>query len=286
MSFDPRTTPSNGTVAHVSLKGVVEADSFAEAIPHRIMRSVTPILRTPEGPRDRELLFGEVFEVLEMPEDPGAGAAYGFARRDGYCGYVRAAHLAEGDGAAHRVAVRETYSKPTPDLEVWEPCAPLFFGSQVEVLGTTGDWTEIRHEAEPARAYLPSAHLKRLGDQEDDPVAVARKFIGAPYLWGGNSGRGIDCSGLVQAAFLACGVSCPGDSDLQEAMPWQDVGRDTLSRGDLLFWKGHVAIVSSPGWIIHANAHHMMVVEEPMEEAVARIAATETGAITSMKRPT
>ena len=108
-------------------------------------------------------------------------------------------------------------------------------------------------------------------------------FLGHAYVWGGNSGRGIDCSGLVQAALLACGIPCPGDSDLQEAMP--GTVPDTPAPGDLIFWKGHVAMVSGENAIIHANAHHMAVVEEPMDEAIARIGASDTGPVTSMLRP-
>jgi len=119
-----------------------------------------------------------------------------------------------------------------------------------------------------------------------DPIEVARLFLGTPYLWGGNSGRGIDCSGLVQAAFHDCGFACPGDSDLQEAMPGERLGEDVeLVSGDLIFWRGHVALVAGQDMLIHTNAHHMNTVEEPVADAVARIAASDTGPVTSRLRP-
>lgn len=130
------------------------------------------------------------------------------------------------------------------------------------------------HQGEFARVgpgWVPACHLRPLGCWFDDPVAVARRFLGAPYLWGGNSHAGIDCSGLVQLAFHACGLPCPADSDLQRAMPGAAVALDELQSGDLAFWTGHVGIISGGGYIIHANAHHMAVAEEPLIEAANRI---------------
>jgi cell wall-associated NlpC family hydrolase len=122
-------------------------------------------------------------------------------------------------------------------------------------------------------AYVPAAHLAPLDWHETDFVAVAERFLGTPYLWGGKTALGLDCSGLVQVALTACGVSCPRDSDMQEAVLGTAVAADlsTLKRGDLIFWKGHVAIVRDRNSLIHANAYHMAVAIEPIADAVARI---------------
>ena len=127
--------------------------------------------------------------------------------------------------------------------------------------------------------------LRRSTDNETDFVAVAERFLGTPYLWGGKTALGLDCSGLVQVALTACGVSCPRDSDMQEEALGTAVAADpsALLRGDLIFWKGHVAIVRGPDSLLHANAHHMAVAIEPVAQAVARIrdAGSE---ITSIRR--
>ncbi len=136
-------------------------------------------------------------------------------------------------------------------------------------------------------AFVPAQHLRPLDEPDSDPAAVAQRFTGTPYHWGGNSGFGIDCSGLVQAACLACGVACPGDSDQQEARLGQPLpGGTQPERNDLLFWKGHVALVVSDSALIHANAHHMAVTCEDIDTALARIEKQGDGLVTSHKRLT
>ena len=134
-------------------------------------------------------------------------------------------------------------------------------------------------------AFVPASHLRTMGNYFEKPESAARLFLRTPYLWAGNTGFGLDCSGLVQAALRACGVQCPADSHQQETMKGTKLEVDApLQAGDLLFWKGHVSMATGPKSMIHANAHHMMVVEEPTDQAVARIAATETGPVTSRLR--
>lgn len=282
---DPRSIPFNGRVAHISLKGRVPAETFTEGEQSSVGVPLTPILRQPGGPRERELLFGETFRVLAIVGGPEAECAYGFAERDGYCGHVEARALTPAPAATHRVAVRETHAKATPDLKVCEPLTPLYFGARLTVTGRAGDWARFACPG-GSHAFVPAAHIVPIATFETEPVAVARRFLGTPYVWGGNSGRGIDCSGLIQAAMLACGRACPGDSDLQEAMPGTKLPRDApLRPGDLIFWKGHVAMATGSETIIHANAHHMMVAEEELAPAITRIAATDTGPETLRLRP-
>jgi cell wall-associated NlpC family hydrolase len=131
---------------------------------------------------------------------------------------------------------------------------------------------------------VPKPHLRPISHPFRDPVTVAQLFFGTPYLWGGNSAFGIDCSGLVQAALLACGIACPGDSDLQAALGNTVPDDAPMLRGDLIFWKGHVAMVVDDQTLIHANAHHMAVAYEPIDAAIARIKAQGGGTVTGRRR--
>ncbi len=156
----------------------------------------------------------------------------------------------------------------------------LFFGSQVQVTGERDGFQRIQ-----TGHYIPSQHLMPIKARFSDPVGIADLFLGTPYLWGGCSRWGIDCSGLVQTSLLACGIDCPRDSDQQFAALGEDVPEDApLQRGDLVFWRGHVGILSSDTMLLHANAHHMAVAYEPLEEAVERIGAREFGAVTAIRR--
>lgn len=136
--------------------------------------------------------------------------------------------------------------------------------------------------------FVWSAHLRPLGESETDFVAVAGRFLHVPYLWGGKTSAGIDCSGLVQVSLAACGVNAPRDSDVMEKALGAPVQTDEtfggLRRGDLVFWKGHVGLMVDSGQLLHANGHFMMVTHEPLRVARDRIAAGTGGAITSIRR--
>ncbi len=286
---DPRLTPFNGRVAHVSLEGQVDAERFCAGEQLQIGCTKAPLLQSPDGLMERELLLGRKFLALDA--ENSEPWVYGIADRDGYCGWVHGKMLVSVREATHTVAVRESYFKATPDLRTTERTFSAFLGSNLSVTDVVGDWCRIGHDqtgtSDHQTFYLPRCHLRPVSEHARDPVEVARLFLGTPYLWGGNSGRGIDCSGLVQAAFHDCGFACPADSDLQKAMPGEQLGEDAeLVPGDLVFWKGHVALVTGQDRLIHTNAYHMNTVEEPIAEAVARIAASDTGPVTSRLRPT
>jgi cell wall-associated NlpC family hydrolase len=258
---DPRLTPWNGRVAHVSLRGLVAAEVFTEGTPARIAAPLADLLTAPDGPRTRQLLLGAAFTVLE---ERGA-MAFGVAVRDGYVGWIAAGALAPWVAPSHAVAAAATHLYPAPDLKTPET-ARLSLGALLTVTGRAGAF------AETDRGFAPACHLRPLAEPEPDPVAVAERLLGTPYLWGGNSRDGIDCSGLVQIALHACGRDCPGDSDLQAAALGRPLPEGApLARGDLVFWPGHVGWMLDAGRLIHANAHHMAVAVEPLAAARARI---------------
>jgi cell wall-associated NlpC family hydrolase len=275
MTRDRRITPSNGRVAHVSLQGEVEADRFVEGEWRSVQQPIANLAATPGGPRQNQLLFGERFLVLE--ED--GGFAFGQSERDGYVGWIASGGLAEAREPTHWVVAPATHLYPKAEVKAQAEVA-LFFGSAVQVTAERGDFHRIQ-----TGHFVPKQHLMPLGARFDDPVGVADLFLGTPYLWGGSSRWGLDCSGLVQLALLACGTPCPRDSDQQADALGEDLPEgETLRRGDLVFWEGHVGFMSDARMLLHANAHHMTVAYEPLKDAAARIASKGHGQITRRKR--
>lgn len=278
---DRRSLRSNGTVAHRSLQGAVQAERFTDGEQAHVTAIVTDLCPQPKGPRDRQLLRGEAFTILDRAE----GHAFGFAAKDGYVGWVEATALAPHTSApTHRVATPRSYAKTTPGLKTMGAVTPLPYGARLTALGETDGWTEIEWPT-GTTSFVPTQHILPLSTRATDPAAEAEKLLGTPYLWGGNSSFGLDCSGLVQAALLACGLPCPGDSDQQEAQLGTALpDTATPQRGDLYFWKGHVAMATGATTLIHANAHHMAVAYEPISNAITRITAQGDGPVTSRRR--
>ncbi|MBO9402236.1 NlpC/P60 family protein [Shimia sp. R9_3] len=282
--LDRRLIASTGKVAADHLRGVVEAETYVTPAAYRVAMVVTDLLSAPTGARDRQLVRGEIFHVVHKE----MGMAFGYADRDGYVGWVDIGDVLSHpkQTPTHRVSAARTYAKSTPGLKIMGLVTPLPYGTRLVVLSEEDGWSRIAWDGGRITRdlYVPSGHLSAVDTIEPDAAAVAERLIGTPYLWGGNSSFGLDCSGLVQAAVHAAGLDCPGDSDLQEAAFEEATG--PYQRGDLLFWKGHVAMVTDANTLIHANAHHMAVAYEPIAEAIARIAAQGDGPVTSHKRPT
>ncbi|MCE8515139.1 C40 family peptidase [Ruegeria pomeroyi] len=240
-----------------------------------ILRPVVDLLRRPEGPRERQVLLGARVEVLETLGD----WARIRADKDGYEGWLRADTLGAEEAPTHWISAPATHAYARADLKSPDLMA-LSFGSRVRVRAVSG------HFAETAQGHIPVQHLTPMGQILTDPVAVAELFLGTPYLWGGDSRWGIDCSGLVQAALLACGHPCPGDSGPQSRAVGTLLAPGTQpQRGDLLFWSGHVALVADADRILHANANDMAVAYEPTAAAIARIIAQGEGPVTAHRRP-
>ena len=272
---DRRLTPANGRVAARELMGRVTADAFVTPEPASVTVPVTDLWATPDrAARDRQLLLGDPVDVFERRD----GMAFLRAGKDGYVGYVAEADLGPRIEATHMVGVPATHLYPAPDFKR-VALHHLGFGARVRVVAGTDRFFEVE-----GGLHVPRPHLAPVNRAFTDPAAVAQLFFGVPYLWGGNSILGIDCSGLVQAACLACHIPCPGDSDLQKAVLGRTLTDEPPQRGDLYFWKGHVAMAVDERVLIHANAHHMAVTYEPIEDAIARIEGQGDGPVTARRR--
>ena len=280
MTPDRRLTPANGRVAHRSLRGVVQAAHYVSGDWAAVAEPLADVLDMPGGKRVRQAIYGERLLVLERRE----GWAFAQAERDDYVGYVAEAALAADRVASHWVSAAATHLYRHPDIKRGEVAA-LTLGSRLTVVGSAQGPVAGRFVETDQGLFAIAQHLCPIGQWASDPVSVATQFLGTPYLWGGNSRSGIDCSGLVQTALLACGIACPGDSDLQMHGVGGEVPAGAApQRGDLLFWDGHVALVAGPDRIIHAAGHFMAVVEEGLAGAVARILAQGGGSLLAHKR--
>lgn len=287
---DTRTTPSNGRVAHLSLRGHVEAERFTEGTPAVVVVPVANLTGQPEhspcAPILRQLLMGEAVQVLDHQQ----GNAFVIASKDGYVGWTPAQNLSSSamPAATHVVCAAATHRYRAPNIKTSGAPARLSMGTRLHVTGQEGAFARVfsaAQGAEGSSVYVPSRHLRPIDDFEADPIAVAERLLGTPYLWGGNSSLGIDCSGLVQIGLTACGLPCPGDSDMQEDALGETLPSGTApQRGDLMFWKGHVAWVSDAQTLLHANAHDMAVAYEPIDTAIARIKRQGDGPVTRHAR--
>lgn len=277
VALDPRIHPFRPEIAASSLKGQVEAERFVEGQRYQVIEPVTFLRHAPshEARLDSEVLLGERVMVYEMTDE---GWAWGQIESDGYVGWLSANALATpGLAPTHKVSVPRTLCYPAPDIKR-PPLAALPMGAQLAI---------VRHDEHfavtAAGWHIPEVHLAPVKARAADFVTVVETFLGAPYLWGGKTSLGIDCSGLVQVALQAAGVACPRDSDMQELALGKPVSLAELRRGDLVFWKGHVAIARDGDSLVHANAHAMMVAVEPAHAAIARIKAVGSE-VTSVKR--
>jgi cell wall-associated NlpC family hydrolase len=278
---DPRLLPARSDLAAKRLEGKVEATRFVEGVVREVTAPQAPVRRAPapEASLDTEALKGELVTVFETSDE---GWAWGQLIDDNYVGYLPAGALGpRGAPSTHRVAVARTLVFPGPSIKL-PPIEALSFGCRLAIARI-----EEPFAVTAASGYVPARHLMKIEDTESDFVAVAERFLGVPYLWGGKSSLGLDCSGLVQVALTAAGLPCRRDSDMQERtlgvpiLPKADFSN--LRRGDLMFWQGHVAIVRNRASLIHANAFHMAVAIEPIAQAVRRIRAAG-GKLTSVRR--
>ena len=279
--FDKRITPARPDLAAAHLKGQVEAARFAGGRLLRVAEEVIDVRPepNPEASLDTQALFGEDVMVYEDHE----GWAWGQLLRDGYVGYFPANALRPpGPAATHRVAVPRSFAWPGASIKLPVVTA-LPLGARLALASTQGEFGRLADGS-----FVLLRHLAALDAPATDFAGVAEQFLHVPYLWGGKTSLGLDCSGLVQMSLDAAGIAAPRDSDMLVAAIGQpvEITEDFagLARGDLMFWRGHCGIMQDSATLLHANGHHMQVVSEPLQAAAARLLAKSYGAVTAIRR--
>jgi cell wall-associated NlpC family hydrolase len=279
--LDPRRHAYRPDLAAEHLRTRVAAERYETGTPHRVARASAALRRKPDGCLgfDTELLFGEVVQVYDVV----GGWAWVQAERDGYVGYVPSGMLAADlPDQAYKVTAIGTFIYPAADMKL-PPLMHVSINSPLAVIENLDKFCALA-----TGGFIITRHIAPLSKVARDFVDVAERMIGVPYLWGGKTRVGLDCSGLVQLAMHAAGLECPRDSDMQEAEVGDSLmlsdSLDGLRRGDLIFWKGHVAMMLDAMMLLHANAHHMAVVAEPLSAALTRIGKTGED-IRAIKRP-
>ena len=280
-TLDARLNAYREDLADVRLQGKVEAGRFVPGARRQVIQGTLPLRKaaTPGTELVSELLFGETVQVFEDKD----GVAWVQNDTDGYVGYTDSAGLSDTIHApTHEVCVLHASLYPEPHVR--EPVADILpMSAQLTVNEMQGRFAGIA-----GGGWVPEEHFAETGHAETDFVAVAERFIDVPYVWGGRTSRGLDCSGLVQIALARCGVAAPRDSDMMEANLGEPVSYDgdegVLRRGDLVFWKGHMGIWIAPDRFLHANWTDMRVWPSPFQQVVDNIQRTEGLSVSAVRR--
>ena len=272
--MDPRLTPANEIVACSTLKGKINHSNFVKARNYQVNVPFIDLLCSPDGKRNRQLIYGSKVKYFSAAK----GWAFIQNTYDNYVGYVPESTIALETQKTHIVTVPLAHVFMEPNIKSKNieilPLAARVSGGVIE-----NGFLEIE------LGWISVSQLKRKTELSKDPVEVSKLLQNAPYLWGGNTTLGIDCSGLIQISLLLCGIDCPGDSDQQMNTLGQDIDIGSpRKKGDILFWKGHVAWVVNERQILHANAYHMTTVIEEANEAIERIKKQDNNNLIAHKR--
>ncbi len=272
MTLDKRLHAYRDDLADIKLQLRVSARIYVEGVPRQIIVPVAGVHKSADATSMQlsQALFGEQVKVF----DESKGFAFVQLKHDGYVGYVKSDALGAVTKPNHKVSAPSTLLYPKPDLKT-QPARALPQGAGLTVQKVEGNYAALA-----SGGYVFANHIAKLKSVENDFVAVAERYYSVPYLWGGKTFAGLDCSGLVQVALHACGIKCPRDSDMQERDLGRAVTSKKLKRGDLIFWNGHVGIMRDAETLLHANGHHMMVAEEKLSKVIKRI----TTPVTAIKR--
>jgi cell wall-associated NlpC family hydrolase len=266
--FDPRVHAYRDDLADKELEGLITAERYTEGSVCQVKAGVTDIRGTPDASaaRTSQAVRGETVRVFDEAND----WAWGQLETDGYVGYFRASALNSVPTVpTHEVAVLSTFIYPEPNIKSAD-VEPLSFGTTLAVTGEEGDFLQLSEGG-----YVYATHLRPINRRDGNVLAEIVKFVGIPYLWGGRSAFGLDCSALVQLSCLAAGIPAPRDSNMQEAYlgaPLDHMDPSQLQAGDLIYWKGHTGMMLDASSLIHVNGYHMQTVIEPLDEAISRIA--------------
>ncbi len=281
MSYNKRITPARPDLAAEHLRDEIAAPAYAPGRRMQVKASFIDLKREPshESPTDTQALCGETLFSYEDKD----GWSWVQLDKDRYVGYVVSDALTDQVvKPTHRVRVRHTFIYPEASIKA-PPVDALPFGAEFAGVGAASDFIQLQ-----TGGFVFAAHAGAAGRAMSDFVGIAETFLYTPYLWGGKTDVGLDCSGLVQVALAAVGIAAPRDSDMMQMQLGRPADVDDrlrgLKRGDLVFWRGHVAIMQNDHQVLHANAHHMMVVSEPLSLACDRIRSKGFGEVTGVRR--
>jgi cell wall-associated NlpC family hydrolase len=261
--LDPRLTPARDDLAAVWLKDHVTAPRYVEPSRFRICVPVAALYRSPDHNQsiETQLLYGEAVDVMEH----NANWAWVQSINDGYVGYIARSAITQiqvEQAATHRVSNIGSFIFPNASYKD-TPQAHLSYGSLVTVTAEKDNLSKLN-----TGGFIPSVHLSPIDFHSEEPVAEAFRFLGVPYLWGGRSHVGLDCSALIQLILQACNFKAPRDSDLQEKHLGRPIDRDDVQGGDLVFFRGHVGMMVDESTLIHANDRSMAVSIDDLDEYV------------------
>ena len=284
--FDPRITAHRGDLADVALAGKMFAPHYAAPMPMRCSAPKAMLRKQPGKDHEAisELLHGEDFQVLDIAGD----WAWGYCGHDHYVGYVPVhalQHQKKTPDPTHLIFARAALIFIEPDYKSGV-MKRLPMGARI----ACGEASECGNFLKTGKGFVHVRHIQPIGtkvvfDGSNGTAALAEQLIGAPYLWGGRSGDGLDCSGLIQMILMLTGVAAPRDSDQQLAALGEDIAEDEyLRRGDLVFFPNHVGLMIDKERIIHATSHLMQVGIEPLKDTVARFAKISDQPVLARKR--
>ncbi len=263
MKFDQRICPIRKGLASADYYGLIKNCKFVKGSIYTVHSTYSPLyFEKKQKNLTSQLLFGEYFRVFDVND----GVAWGQSLRDNYVGYTSIQNLRKRKIISnYKVQSLRTFIYGGPSIKV-DPLNYLSFNSLVNVTKKKRNFSFI-----PSVGWCISKDLSKINNIKFSLYDISLQYLQTPYLWGGRDSMGLDCSGLIQNLYQMIGINLPRDTDLQAAYFSKYVDESKIKLGDLIFWRGHVAMVLDKKNIIHANAYHMKTQIEPLKSAKKRI---------------